>query len=316
MLNRRFLRVKVLQALYALEQTEDSNPDIAKKNLDHNIQSIFDTYVRLLNVLPEIRFAALKKIDENKKKRLPSEEDLNPNLKFVDNPVLKLLSESKELRELSEKKKINWKGEENQHLVRTLFTALRKDPYYQDYMEGTFEESDAQFIRGVFKNFVLNTAVFQELFEEESIFWADDLDLAASMCIKTIKTIEENSKEDKSILLDLYKDREDEEGFYTTLFYKTINHSDEATKLIHNLSENWELDRIAQLDMLIMQMAISELIEFSSIPKKVTLNEYIELAKTYSTPKSGTFVNGILDKAIVELEKDGKVKKVGRGLVE
>jgi transcription antitermination protein NusB len=314
MLNRRFLRVKVLQAIYAGIQGEDFDTVVGKKNLDTNIDKIYSLYIELLNILPELRSVALKKIEDDKAKRLPSESDLNPNLKFVDNNLLVMLSQSESLRSVSENKKVNWKGTDKQEFIRNLMASIRKEQYFQDYMNGDLDDDDIQFVRHIFKTFIVNSEAIQDYYEERSIFWLDDLDLAATMGLKSIKNLGE-TKKDETLILDLFKDQNDEEEFYTELFYKTLEQRDETSKIIDNHADNWEFDRIAVMDILIMQMALTELMEFSSIPKKVTLNEYIDLAKCYSTPKSGPFINGVLDKAIQDLEKQKKINKIGRGLI-
>ena len=174
-------------------------------------------------------------------------------------------------------------------------------------------EDDKLFLVSLFKNEIANFDHLYNFFEEKSIHWMDDIDLAASMVLKTIKGFEEEGVND---IMPLYKDEEDEKEFVRTLLKQTVKRKTENLALIDELTKNWELDRIARMDVLLMEMAITEIQEFKSIPVKVTLNEYIEISKFYSTPKSNTFINGVLDKAIARLEKEGKINKIGRGLIK
>lgn len=313
MLNRRHLRIKVLQALYAYFQSESDDYVKAEKELFTGIDRIYDLYLYLLLTFSELKHIAEHRIEENKKKIRPKEEDLNPNLKFVNNEVIRKLDESKTLRKLSEERKINWIGDVNQEIFRKMFLEMREGETYFEFMnnEATGFEEDKAFMIAVFKADIANFPLLYSFFEEKSIHWLDDIDLACSMVIKTIKHMEEGQEAE---ILPLYKDKEDEQEFVRELFKQTIATNDENEQLIDELTSNWELDRIAKMDVLLMKMAITELQVFNNIPTKVTLNEYIEISKFYSTPKSNAFINGVLDKAIARLEKEDKIKKIGRGL--
>src|SRR5690554_6005166 len=315
MLNRRHLRIKILHALYAFEQSKDNNLTRAEKELFHSIQKMYDMYLFLMQIMIEIRDAAEIRIEEGKKKRLLTEEDINPNMRFVDNKLLKQLSENRALKTLSEKYKVNWMGEGE--LVRRLLKLISETEEYQVYMsaEETSYNADKEIIVRLFKRHIINHELLQFFFEEKSIFWIDDLDLVASMVLKTFKSFSEDSDEFFP-LLPLWKEPEDEQGFVKTLFRKTIVQSNEHMELIKNYTDNWEIDRIALMDIILMKMALSEVREFKQIPKKVTLNEYIEISKYYSTPKSNTFINGVLDKLFSEMTEDGTIKKIGRGLID
>lgn len=315
MLNRRHLRIKVLQALYAYFQSDNDDYLKAEKELFGAIDRIYDLYLYLLLTFPEMRRIADYRMEENKKKIRPSEDDLNPNRKFIDNKILQLVEDSFELRKLSEERKINWLGDEKQELLRKMYMELRESETYFEHMNNgvqSFEE-DKAFAIAVFKNDIANFPLLYSFFEEKSIHWLDDIDLACSMVIKTIKYCEEGKDLE---VLPLYKDKEDEQEFVRQLFKKTIALNKENEQLIDELTSNWELDRIAKMDVLLMKMAVTELQIFNNIPTKVTLNEYIEISKYYSTPKSNGFINGVLDKAIDRLEKDGMIHKIGRGLKE
>ena len=313
MLNRRHLRIKVLQALYAYFQSENDDYVKAEKELFAGIDRIYDLYLYLLLTFSELRHIAEHRIEENKKKIRPTEEDLSPNLKFVNNEVIRLLEDNKALRKLSETRKINWIGDVNHEIFRKMFLEMREGETYFEYMNNGangFEE-DKAFAIALFKSDIANFPLLYNYFEEKSIHWLDDIDLACSMVVKTIKYMQEGSDVE---ILSLYKDKEDEQEFVRELFKQTIAKNEENEVLIDELTSNWELDRIAKMDVLLMNMAITELQVFNNIPTKVTLNEYIEISKFYSTPKSNAFINGVLDKAIARLEKEDKIKKIGRGL--
>lgn len=314
MLNRRHLRIKVLQSLYAYFQSEDRDYTVAERELFEAIDRIYDLYVYLLLTFAEVKLQGERRIEENKKKIRPKEEDLNPNLKFVSNRIIDQLERSESLRRASEDAKINWLGDENQEMFRKMFLTIRDSETYFEHMENGAEgyEEDRAFAIDLFKNEIANFNLLYNFFEEKSIHWLDDIDLACSMVIKTIKGFEADDNQVE--IMPLYKDKEDEQEFVRSLFRETIRQNEENEALIDELTSNWELDRIARMDVLLMKMAIAELKVFKSIPTKVTLNEYIEISKFYSTPKSNGFINGILDKAIARLEKDGVIVKIGRGL--
>lgn len=315
MLNRRHLRIKVLQTLYAFSQHEDMDFVQAKKELIKSVEQMYDLYLSLLLSFGELKAKAEHRMEENKKKLLPKDEDLNPNRKFADNAIIQILEEQPELRHQSELRKVNWIGAEEQELFRKMYNSIRKSETYFEFMENGesgFEE-DKAFMVQLFKAEIANFQLLYDYFEEKSIYWMDDIDLACSMVIKTIKSFKEG---EENHILPLYKPNDDEKDFIENLLKETIRKEKEILPIIDKLTKNWELDRIAKMDVLLMEMAIAELMTFSNIPTKVTLNEYIEISKFYSTPKSNVFINGVLDKAIAQLEKEGKIKKIGRGLIK
>ena len=313
MLNRRHLRIKVLQALYSYYQSNDDNFNNLKKETLSGLEKIYDLYVYLLLTFSELKSVSEYRISENKKKIRPSDEELDPNFKFVKNKVIELLENNVNLRTASENRKVNWVGDESQEMFRKMLIHIRESEVFDLYMnngEAGFEE-DKAFAIGLFKTEIANFPALYNFFEEKSIHWLDDIDLACAMVIKTIKAFEEGGNCD---ILSLYKDKEDEIYFVNQLLQKTIVMDKESEEMIDELTSNWELDRIAKMDVILMKMAITELQVFSNIPTKVTLNEYIEISKFYSTPKSNGFINGVLDKAIGRLDKEGKINKAGRGL--
>ncbi|MEN9997898.1 MAG: transcription antitermination factor NusB [Bacteroidota bacterium] len=314
MLNRRHLRIKVLQALYAYFQSNEDNFRRTENELMQAVERIQDLYLYLLLTFSEIKVIAENRIEENTKKIRPTEEDLNPNTKFIDNKIILMLEENKELRRLSEERKVNWIGDEHHEMFRKMFLTIKDSEIYFEYMNNearTFED-DKAFALELFKVEIANSELLYNFFEEKSIHWIDDIDLACSMVLKTLKTANEVEVLE---LLPLYKVDDDEQDFIRDLLRKTISMDKENEVLIDDLTKNWELDRIAKMDVILMKMAITELQVFSNIPTKVTLNEYIEISKFYSTPKSNGFINGILDKAIDRLQAEKKIVKIGRGLM-
>lgn len=313
MLNRRHLRIKVLQALYAYFQANEDDYTKAEKELFHSVDRIYELYIYMLLSFTELKSIAEYRIEENKKKIRPQEEDLNPNVKFINNEVIKSLEECVELRSQSETLKVNWIGDEKQEMFRKILLNIRESETFFEFMnnEESGYEEDRSFLIALFKSEIANSSILYTFFEDESIHWMDDIDLACSMVIKTLKSLQ---KDEMNQILPLYKDEFDEKEFIKLLFRKTIMLEEESEKLVDELTANWELDRIAKMDIILMEMAIAEFQVCINIPTKVTLNEYIEISKFYSTPKSNGFINGILDKAIARLTKEEKINKVGRGL--
>jgi N utilization substance protein B len=316
MLNRRHLRIKVLQVLYAFFQTEDEDILKSEKLLLSSIDRMYDLYLYFLLTLEEVHQFSAQRIEDRLKKVRPSEEDLAPNRKFVNNPVINHLISNKDLRRKAEERKVNWVGVVENDIMKKLFLHIVESEMYLNYMaaeENSFE-LDRQFVADLFKKEIANFELIHDYFENKNIFWIDDIDLMCSMVLKTIKTVEPSDDEKKPILA-LHKDEEDELTFVKTLIRKTFQMDEVNTQIIDELTKNWEIDRIAKMDIILLKMALTELKVLSSIPKKVTLNEYIEISKFYSTPKSQVFINGILDKAIPLLEERGELKKTGRGLM-
>lgn len=311
MLNRRFLRIKTMQALYSYFQQDSGDIVASEKELFKSLDKIYDLYVYVLVLLTDIHHTAHLVIEENKNKRLPSKEDLDPNLRFIQNRVLVALTESGELRKEVANRKISWQNDFD--LVRKLYAELKQTELFKNYMEmpqNSIKE-DKQFLISVVTEFLYQHDLLNHLFEEKNMHWADDTFGAFSMITKTIETFTNEFR-----LIPLYKDKEDDMKFISTLFRKTIAGDKEYDALIDSKTKNWELERIASMDVLLMKMALAEMMNVSSVPVKVSLNEYIDISKEYSTPNSKTFINGILDKLIADLKRDGKIEKTGRGLME
>jgi N utilization substance protein B len=313
MISRRLLRVKVLQLLYAYHKNQDRTIAKAEKELFFSIGKAYDLYHYLLLLIVELAFVAEKKIDTAKTKIIPSQEDLNPNTRFIDNKVIRQLAENVQLNSYAASNTINWTDQED--YIRMLFEKLVNSDLYISYMnaEENSYQDDKKFVEKFFMTLIAADEDFYSLMEEKSIYWNDEIEFIISMVVKTIKGLKEHDDKYTSIM-SLFKDSEDED-FVKTLFRKSIINHTENTQLIEQNTKNWDLDRIAFMDILIMELALTELKEFPSVPVKVSFNEYLEIAKFYSTSNSSNFINGILDKLLKELKGNGKVKKVGRGLV-
>lgn len=315
MLNRRHLRIKVLQMLYSYyNDTNSTDVRMAEKNLLSAVERIYDLYAYLFLSFPVIKKIALNKQDDRKKKLMPAKEDLYPNFKFVDNKIISLIENSNSLANLSKTRKINWNNDEKKEMFRKIFIDIEKSEVYFEHMNNEEQgfEADRSFLIQLFKAEIANSPLIYDFFEDEDIHWMDDIDLACSMVIKTIKS----AKENKLNIMPLYKSNDNEKEFICTLLTETIRRDAENESMIEKLVENWEFERIAKMDVLLLKMAITELQCFETIPTKVSINEYIEISKYYSTPKSNVFINGILDKSVNLLSKENKINKSGRGLIQ
>lgn len=314
MISRRIIRTKVLQILYAHFSSPDKLISASEKELHFSIQKTYDLYHLLMSLLIELSDYAAKMIDMRKQKNFPTKEELNPNLRFVSNLLIAKLRTNQDLSSYIEKHKINWSN--NQELVRKLYQAMVDSDVYKCYLESDscdFQD-DRKFCEDFFAEVLLKSEFVFTEFEEQSIYWNDDLDFVVSMVIKTLKKFkEENLINDH--LSSLYKDDEDRE-FTVKLFRNTITNSAENRKTIETYTKNWDVERVATMDILIMELALTELTDFPSVPVKVTLNEYIELAKYYSTQRSSIFINGVLDRITKDFKDQGKIIKAGRGLLE
>ena len=313
MISRRIIRTKVLQILYAYYASEERSINNSEKELFFCIHKTYDLYHYLMSLLVEIADYAENRIEIKRNKHQPTPEDLNPNTKFVDNQLIKQLRENRVLRAYIEKQKLTWIN--HPELIKELYLIIQESDFYKQYMEtsGRSYTEDRKFAEKVFNNVFLVSEELYQVLEEQSIYWNDDVDFVIAVIIKTLKKFNENSSTSTS-LMPLFKDEDDRE-FAKDLFRKAIINHDELQVLVKSHSNNWDLERIAFMDILIMQLAITEFLYFPSIPTKVTMNEYIELSKFYSTEKSRNFINGILDKTLKDLKKEDKVQKAGRGLI-
>lgn len=302
MLGRRQLREKAMQALYAWKSSgSDSDQRAIEKNMLRGVDQIYDLYVYLLNLLNFQKTIAENKIELGRNKNLTTEKDLNPNLKFVNNEIFRILDENEELNAYTSKnKQLTWENLDT--YPNLIYKEIISSEEYINYMNSpkqSFEE-DKTFMMDIFENYIAPNESLHEWLEEQNIHWADDLYIANSMVLMTLKSFTSKSS-GKIKLFKVYKDEEDKE-FVVDLLRKTIRYDDETRKNIEEKAKNWELDRIAMLDLILLQMALTEFKYFHNIPPKATLNEYIELSKIYSTEKSKIFVNGILDRSMKDMK--------------
>jgi len=314
MISRRIIRTKVLQILYAHVSSPEKSITLSENELHFSIQKTYDLY-HLLLVLPiEMCDYAEKMIEIRKQKNFPTEEELNPNLRYISNRLISKLKNNLDLTAYVKKNKVNWAN--SQELVKRIYQAMVESSVYKEYLAANEDDfaKDRKFFENFFGDVLLKCEFVFNEFEEQSIYWNDDLDFVVSMVIKTLKKFRADSSINEH-LSSLYKDEEDKD-FTVELFRKTLAKTEENRKTIEAYTKNWDVERVATMDILIMELALTELTAFPSIPVKVSLNEYIELAKYYSTQRSSIFINGVLDRITKDFKEQGKIVKTGRGLLE
>lgn len=309
MFTRRQIRIKTFQALFAYYHSPiDIEAGVA--NLYKSFESVYELYLFELKGILEIRNFALELIERRKQKIKPSFEDLHPNLRFVNNKILLRLASDPGVNKAFEKKKINW-GDDRE-LIGRIFQQLIKSQQYSSYMNGTSNMDDHDFIVWLYSVYFANNEIVHQLYEDKNIHWAEELEPAQMMVCQTLQNIAEEKDE---ILCDIFKDESDR-LMPGTLYRKTIENNKYFEELIIRKIANWEPDRVNISDMILMKMAICEFLFFEEIPIKVTINEYLDLSKLYSTPKSRIFINGIIDKIAQDLTEQNVVIKTGRGLLQ
>lgn len=313
MISRRIIRTKVLQVLYAYYSNEEKSINNTEKELFFCIQKSYDLYHYLLSLVTEIVDYAEGRIEIRRKKHQPTHDDLNPNTKFISNQVIQQLRNNNKLNTYLDQKKLNWK--DHPELIKELYLMMIESDTYTEYMADSNRSylNDRKFIEKLFNKIILISEDLYMVLEEQSIYWNDDVEFVISMISKTLRRFNELSDSGQS-LMPMFKDQEDRD-FAKNLLRKSIINHDELRGLIKEHSRNWDVERIAFMDILIMQLAITEFLYFPTIPTKVSLNEYIELSKFYSTEKSRNFINGILDKTLKDLKRTEKISKEGRGLI-
>ena len=316
LVNRRYLRIKIFQALYAYHRTENADQLKFEREMFESINRLYDLYLHLITLIMQVGIAADEITATNRKKNLPSQEDLNPNMRFVENRVFKIFRDNEQLKKLVERAKIDWGNEHDD--VRRIFKAFKEEETYQLFMirEDNDLSTDIELIITLFRDHLVMNDIIHSALEEKDIYWQDDLPMAAITVIKTLQVLPDFDASNSTVLADLYKNKEEDQLFAKELFRKSIQFADEYGKIIASKADNWETERIAFLDLQLMTMALTELEHFPTIPVKVTLNEYIELAKVYSTPKSKVFINGVLDKLVNDFKAEKRINKRGRGLNE
>jgi transcription antitermination factor NusB len=303
-----------MQSIYAMHQNGSDNLEKEEKFLFYSIENVLDLYLIMLSAIVEISNKETEFLEKSSKKHLATAEERNPNKKFVNNAILKLLSENNSLSiALANRKIDNWS--QNDDYILIMLAEVKASELYQNYIASkttTFEE-DRQFAIDMFMELIAPNEKLYDYLEDHKLTWIDDIPLVNTQIVKQLRTIK--SSEDQSFAVPrLYKDAEDKD-FASALFRKTVLNETEFGKEYIDKTPNWDTERIAEIDTIILKMAICEFMKFPSIPVKVTINEYLEIAKEYSTPKSSIFINGILDNLVKEYQAANKLNKVGRGLM-
>ncbi|MDR0863343.1 MAG: transcription antitermination factor NusB [Candidatus Symbiothrix sp.] len=307
MINRIIIRAKVLQIVYAYYQTGSNDLSRAENELMRSLQKSYDLYHYLLLLILVLTDAEQKRLDTVKYKYLPTAQERNPNLRFIENRFAEQLRNNETLRKFSNRCGTLW-NEEDAGFIRNLLNKIQESDIYAEYLRSpNTYESDREFWKKVFRNIILESEELSDILEEKNIYWDSDSGIIGTFVMKTIKRFE-SARGPLQELLPMFKEDEDRR-FAIQLLHRAILEHDENAVLIDNQIKNWDLERIALIDLYIMQIALSEIKNFPSIPISVTLNEYIDLARYYSTPKSSNFINGILDSIVNELKADGKLFK-------
>ena len=307
MINRVLIRLKIVQIVYAYYQNGGKNLDTAEKELFFSLSKAYDMYNYLLLLMVEITKQAERRQSAAKNKLLPTEEELHPNTKFVDNRFIAQLEVNKQLLEFSETQKKTWENESE--FVKRLCEVIMNSDIYKEYMEcatSSYEE-DRELWRKIYKRIIFNNYELDQVLEDQSLYWNDDKEIVDTFVLKTIKRFEEENGADQPLLPE-FKDDEDQD-FARRLFRRSILNAEYYRHLISENTRNWDLDRVALMDIIIMQIALAEILSFPNIPISVTFNEYVEIAKLYSTPKSGSFINGTLDGIVKALKEENKLTK-------
>ena len=315
MISRRYLRIKTMQALYAHSMKPYEDVLSAQNNLVKTVKNSYVLFLWLFSILPEVTFYRKNKLEDLRNKHNPTPEDLNPNTKFVDNQVIAQIEDNVFLQPMFKANHIDWSNDGD--FIPRLFHIIEETDFYKAYMENPSRsyEEDKKLVLDIIEQILGEDDHIRWFFSEKDTNWLDDYDEALMMFYKNVSKFKlKDGNENK--IQPLYKDAKEDEQFLRNLFKKTIQHEDEYEELIEAKLQNWELERVIGMDILLMKMAICEFLEFPTIPIKVTMNEYIDLAKLYSSDKSQKFINGILDRLIVDFKAEGKIVKTGIGLYQ
>jgi len=303
-----------MQSLYAFNQSQNDNLATEEKFLLKSMQEMYDLFLLQLSLITEIREHAVVFLEVSQQKHLATHEEKDPNRKFIDNQIFQILNENESIQKALEDHKINhWKHDDE--YVAIIWNEIKNSEMYAEYMntrEGSFKE-DKELIITIFKDIIAPNDKLYEYLEDKKLTWIDDLPLVNTAALKFLQKLKASTGREKQIAR-LFKNEEDKE-FALKLFQKTYLNDEDLSEEMLGKTPNWDKDRIAEVDMVLIKMAICEFLKFSSIPVKVTINEYLEIAKEYSTPKSSIFINGVLDKLSKEYHEEGKLNKTGRGLM-
>lgn len=312
MLSRRLLRVKVVKSVYSHVQNEGATIAASEKELVKAIDSAYNLYFHLLSLIPHLARYAEERIEIGLNKKLPTYEDLHPNRKFAENSLIARLDASEALAEECKRRKLSWKGCDD--LVRSLYNTLTQQEFYRKYMESSersFKE-DAALVSAIFMNMLEENEELEAVLEEQSLWWGDDLGFILTMASRTVLGVRESHSDIK--LMEKFKSDEDLD-YAKRLLRDSLAGYERISTLIDRTMNNWDIERVALMDNIILVVAIAEAESFASIPTRVTLNEYIDIAKFYSTDSSSSFINGVLDRVLTTLTDEGKIVKSGKGLL-
>jgi len=314
MLTRRHIRVKVMQSLYSFHQSKNKNFPAEEKFLLKSMKEMYDLFLLQLKLIIEIKAYAERYLEKSQRKHLATSEDKDPNLKFVNNRVIKILEDNNHLDQLLEERKITQWNRDGEY-VAILWEEIRNSAAFEEYMstrDSGFKE-DKDFVIKLLKDFIAPNEKLYDYLEDSKLTWLDDLPLVNTAILKFLNKLKENATQEAK-LPKLFKSEEDEE-FAIALLRKVYVNDEELAGEMLGKTPNWDKERIAEIDTILIKMAICEFLHFSSIPVKVTINEYLEIAKEYSTPKSSIFINGVLDKLSKEYQEEKRLNKIGRGLM-
>ncbi|MBO7242553.1 MAG: transcription antitermination protein NusB [Alistipes sp.] len=311
MLSRRLLRVKVAKTLYAHLKSSSDNLKASEKSLVESIDKAYDLYFQMMSFITEVARYAESRIEINKQKKLATYEDLNPNRRFVDNPVIQLIANSDSVNDVLASRKLSWTNQ--QDAVKDVYNRLVESELYKNYMAASINTftNDKKFVEEFFQWLEQDEAL-ADVVTEMSLLWADDYGFALYLAMRTVQHTKASHEELK--VLPKFKSEEDLD-FAKTLFVKSLVQYEDNQEVVDRYSKNWDVERVVFMDSLILSIAITELTYFESIPVKVTLDEWIDIAKYYSSPTSSNFVNGVLDKIVAEFKESGRINKSGRGLL-
>lgn len=311
MLSRRLLRVKVAKTLYAHLKSGSDNLKASEKNLVESIDKAYDLYFQMMSFIVEVARYAENRIELNKQKKLPTYEDLNPNRRFVDNPVIQLIANSDSVNDVLASRKLSWANHSDD--IKDVYNRLIEAEFYKSYMNASINTftNDRKFVEEFFQ-WLEDDEALADVVNEMSLLWSDDYGFALFLAIRTVQHLKASHTEIK--VLPKFKSEEDL-IFAKTLLIKSLVNYEDNQEIVDRYSKNWDVERVVFMDSLIISIAIVELTQFESIPVKVTLDEWIDIAKYYSSPTSSNFVNGVLDKIVAEFTESGRINKSGRGLL-
>ncbi len=313
MLNRRHLRIKALQTLYAFFQSDNRDLAAGEKELFSGIEKVYDLYCIFLGVIAEVAGVLETEQEQAKFKNLPTQNDLHPNRRFLNNYIIRAIRDEPSLQREIKNRKLSWAFDPE--LMRKIYRSFISGDGYKEYLSvEPSEEKDLGIVLVLLETYIVNFESMEYHLEEKTIYWHDDFEVSGVAAMKSIRQVD--PKKPSLKLCALYKDEADDVAFVKQLFRMAVLHNDELQDMVANKTMNWEIDRIALMDILLMKMAISECLYLEEIPLKVSMNEYIEISKTYSTPKSRLFINGVLDKIVADLKTQNRIQKKGRGLIE